>query len=191
MGKGVSACATCDGFFYRNQEVAVVGGGNTAVEEALYLSNLCSKVHLVHRRDTLRAEKILQDRLMERAREGKVVLHWHATLDEVLGDDTGVTGIQIRSTLDESNTEQVPLSGVFIAIGHKPNTDLFIGQLDMSGGYLEVHSGTQGRATHTSTEGVFAAGDVADHIYRQAITSAGFGCMAALDAEKYLDGLDS
>ena len=128
---------------------------------------------------------------MERAREGKVVLHWHATLDEVLGDDTGVTGIQIRSTLDESNTEQVPLSGVFIAIGHKPNTDLFIGQLDMSGGYLEVHSGTQGQATHTSTEGVFAAGDVADHIYRQAITSAGFGCMAALDAEKYLDGLDS
>ena len=191
MGKGVSACATCDGFFYRNQEVAVVGGGNTAVEEALYLSNLCHKVHLVHRRDSLRAEKILQDRLMQRASEGKVVLHWHFTLDEVLGDESGVTGIQIRSTLDESSTEQLALSGVFIAIGHKPNTDLFIGQLNMSGGYLEVHSGTQGQATHTSTEGVFAAGDVADHIYRQAITSAGFGCMAALDAEKYLDGLNT
>ena len=191
MGKGVSACATCDGFFYRNQEVAVVGGGNTAVEEALYLSNLCSTVHLVHRRDSLRAEKILQDRLMERASAGKVVLHWHSTLDEVLGDETGVTGIQIRSTLDKFSAEQVTLSGVFIAIGHKPNTDLFIGQLDMSGGYIKVHSGTEGQATHTSTEGVFAAGDVADHIYRQAITSAGFGCMAALDAEKYLDGLDT
>ena len=191
MGKGVSACATCDGFFYRNQEVAVVGGGNTAVEEALYLSNLCSKVHLIHRRDSLRAEKILQDRLMERAREGKVALHWHCTLDEVLGDDTGVTGIQTRSTLNEANTEQIPLAGVFIAIGHKPNTDLFKGQLDMAGGYLEVHSGTQGQATHTSVDGVFAAGDVADHIYRQAITSAGFGCMAALDAEKYLDALDA
>ena len=191
MGKGVSACATCDGFFYRNQEVAVVGGGNTAVEEALYLSNLCSKVHLIHRRDSLRAEKILQDRLMERAREGKVALHWHCTLDEVLGDDTGVTGIQTRSTLNEADTEQIPLAGVFIAIGHKPNTDLFKGQLDMAGGYLEVHSGTQGQATHTSVDGVFAAGDVADHIYRQAITSAGFGCMAALDAEKYLDALDA
>lgn len=191
MGKGVSACATCDGFFYRNQEVAVVGGGNTAVEEALYLSNLCSKVHLIHRRDSLRAEKILQDRLMERAREGKVALHWHCTLDEVLGDDTGVTGIQTRSTLNEADTEHIPLAGVFIAIGHKPNTDLFKGQLDMAGGYLEVHSGTQGQATHTSVDGVFAAGDVADHIYRQAITSAGFGCMAALDAEKYLDALDA
>ena len=168
-----------------------MGGGNTAVEEALYLSNLCSTVHLVHRRDSLRAEKILQDRLMERASAGKVVLHWHSTLDEVLGDETGVTGIQIRSTLDKFSAEQVTLSGVFIAIGHKPNTDLFIGQLDMSGGYIKVHSGTEGQATHTSTEGVFAAGDVADHIYRQAITSAGFGCMAALDAEKYLDGLDT
>ena len=191
MGKGVSACATCDGFFYRNQEVAVVGGGNTAVEEALYLSNLCSKVHLIHRRDSLRAEKILQDRLMERAREGKVAMHWHCALDEVLGDDTGVTGIRTRSTLNEADTEQIPLAGVFIAIGHKPNTDLFKGQLDMAGGYLEVHSGTQGQATHTSVDGVFAAGDVADHIYRQAITSAGFGCMAALDAEKYLDALDA
>ena len=191
MGKGVSACATCDGFFYRNQEVAVVGGGNTAVEEALYLSNLCSKVHLIHRRDSLRAEKILQDRLMERAREGKVALHWHCRLDEVLGDDTGVTGVRTRSTLNEADTEQIPLAGVFIAIGHKPNTDLFKGQLDMAGGYLEVHSGTQGQATHTSVDGVFAAGDVADHIYRQAITSAGFGCMAALDAEKYLDALDA
>lgn len=191
MGKGVSACATCDGFFYRNQEVAVVGGGNTAVEEALYLSNICSKVHLIHRRDSLRAEKILQDRLMERAREGKVALHWHCTLDEVLGDDTGVTGIHTRSTLNEADTEQIPVAGVFIAIGHKPNTDLFKGQLNMAGGYLEVHSGTQGQATHTSVDGVFAAGDVADHIYRQAITSAGFGCMAALDAEKYLDALDA
>ncbi len=188
MGKGVSACATCDGFFYRNQEVAVVGGGNTAVEEALYLSNLCSKVHLIHRRDSLRAEKILQGRLMKRADEGKIVLHWHRTLDEVLGDDRGVTGIQIRSALDESTLEQIDLSGVFIAIGHKPNTDLFVDQLAMSGGYLIVHSGTEGGSTHTSVAGVFAAGDVADHVYRQAITSAGFGCMAALDAEKYLDG---
>ena len=190
MGKGVSACATCDGFFYRNQEVAVVGGGNTAVEEALYRSNLCAKVHLVHRRDTLRAEKILQDRLMQRAEEGKVVLHWHRTLDEVLGDDSGVTGVRIRSTLEQSETDEINLSGVFIAIGHKPNTDLFQGQLDMNGGHLVVHSGTEGQATHTSCSGVFAAGDVADHIYRQAITSAGFGCMAALDAEKFLDGLD-
>ena len=190
MGKGVSACATCDGFFYRNQEVAVVGGGNTAVEEALYLSNLCSKVHLIHRRDSLRAEKILQDRLMRRVDEGKVELHWHRTLEEVLGDESGVTGIQIQSTMEDSKQEQVDLSGVFIAIGHKPNTDLFAGQLDMQGGYLTVHSGTEGHATHTSMAGVFAAGDVADHIYRQAITSAGFGCMAALDAEKYLDGLE-
>ena len=189
MGKGVSACATCDGFFYRNQEVAVVGGGNTAVEEALYLSNLCSTVHLIHRRDSLRAEKILQDRLMQRVSEGKVTLHWHTTLDEVLGDDSGVTGIRIKSTLEGEATRSLDLSGVFIAIGHKPNTDLFIDQLAMRGGYLTVHSGTEGEATHTSLPGVFAAGDVADHIYRQAITSAGFGCMAALDAEKYLDGL--
>lgn len=191
MGKGVSACATCDGFFYRNQEVAVVGGGNTAVEEALYLSNICSKVHLIHRRDSLRAEKILQDRLMQRASEGKVVLHWHTTLDEVLGDETGVTGIRIKSTLEGEAMHSLDLSGVFIAIGHKPNTDLFAEQLAMQGGYLTVHSGTDGAATHTSQAGVFAAGDVADHIYRQAITSAGFGCMAALDAEKYLDGLGS
>jgi thioredoxin reductase (NADPH) len=191
MGRGVSACATCDGFFYRNQEVAVVGGGNTAVEEALYLSNLCSTVHLIHRRDSLRAEKILQDRLMQRASEGKVVLHWHTTLDEVLGDETGVTGIRIKSTLEGEATRSLDLSGVFIAIGHKPNTDLFVDQLAMQGGYLTVHSGTEGTATHTSLPGVFAAGDVADHIYRQAITSAGFGCMAALDAEKYLDGLSS
>jgi len=191
MGRGVSACATCDGFFYRNQEVAVVGGGNTAVEEALYLSNLCSTVHLIHRRDSLRAEKILQDRLMQRASEGKVVLHWHTTLDEVLGDETGVTGIRIKSTLEGEATRSLDLSGVFIAIGHKPNTDLFVDQLAMQGGYLTVHSGTEGAATHTSLPGVFAAGDVADHIYRQAITSAGFGCMAALDAEKYLDGLGS
>ena len=190
MGKGVSACATCDGFFYRNQEVAVVGGGNTAVEEALYLSNLCSRGHLVHRRDSLRAEKILQDRLMQRVEEGKIITHWHRTLDEVLGDDTGVTGIRIRSTLAPDDYDSITLSGVFIAIGHKPNTDLFIDQLDMEGGYLTVHSGTEGSATHTSLQGVFAAGDVADHIYRQAITSAGFGCMAALDAEKYLDGLN-
>ncbi|MDA7595643.1 thioredoxin-disulfide reductase [Luminiphilus sp.] len=191
MGKGVSACATCDGFFYRNQEVAVVGGGNTAVEEALYLSNICSKVHLIHRRDSLRAEKILQDRLMQRASEGKVILHWHTTLDEVLGDETGVTGIRIKSTLEGEAMHSLDLSGVFIAIGHKPNTDLFAEQLAMQGGYLTVHSGTDGAATHTSQAGVFAAGDVADHIYRQAITSAGFGCMAALDAEKYLDGLSS
>jgi len=189
MGKGVSACATCDGFFYRNQEVAVVGGGNTAVEEALYLSNLCSKVHLIHRRDSLRAEKILQDRLMHRVSEGKIETHWHRTLDEVLGDETGVNGIRIRSTKEPDECESLPVSGVFIAIGHKPNTDLFAGQLEMVGGYLTVHSGTEGGATHTSVGGVFAAGDVADHIYRQAITSAGFGCMAALDAEKYLDGL--
>ena len=190
MGKGVSACATCDGFFYRNQEVAVVGGGNTAVEEALYLSNLCSTVHLVHRRDSLRAEKILQDRLMQRVAEGKVVLHWHHTLDEVLGDDTGVTGMQIRSTTDPTQAHSIPLSGVFIAIGHKPNTHLFAEQLDMVGGYITIRSGTEGAATHTSVDGVFAAGDVADHVYRQAITSAGFGCMAALDAEKYLDAQD-
>lgn len=188
MGKGVSACATCDGFFYRNQDVAVIGGGNTAVEEALYLSNLCRTVHLVHRRDALRSEKILQDRLMRRVDEGKVVLHWHRELEEVLGDGSGVTGVRLKSSQADSDKEEIPLSGVFIAIGHKPNTDLFQGQLEMVGGYLTVRSGAQGGATETSVEGVFAAGDVADHVYRQAITSAGFGCMAALDAEKYLDG---
>lgn len=188
MGKGVSACATCDGFFYRNKDVAVVGGGNTAVEEALYLANLCRTVHLVHRRDTLRAEKVLQDRLFARAAEGKVVLHWHRTLDEVIGDDKGVTGIRIKDTASAS-TESLTLDGVFIAIGHKPNTGIFEGQLAMEGGYITIKSGVEGEATATSVPGVFAAGDVADHVYRQAITSAGFGCMAALDAEKYLDGL--
>lgn len=188
MGKGVSACATCDGFFYRNKDVAVVGGGNTAVEEALYLANLCRTVHLVHRRDTLRAEKVLQDRLFARATEGKVNLHWHRTLYEVIGDDKGVTGIRIKDTASES-TESLTLDGVFIAIGHKPNTGLFEGQLAMEGGYITIKSGVAGEATATSVPGVFAAGDVADHVYRQAITSAGFGCMAALDAEKYLDGL--
>ena len=188
MGKGVSACATCDGFFYRNKEVAVVGGGNTAVEEALYLSNLCSKVHLIHRRDSLRSEKVLQDRLFAKADEGKVVLHWHRTLEEVLGDNMGVTGLRIADT-QSSATEELALAGVFIAIGHKPNTQMFEGQLEMAGGYIKIRSGTEGEATCTSIPGVFAAGDVADHIYRQAITSAGFGCMAALDAEKYLDAL--
>ena len=189
MGKGVSACATCDGFFYRNKEVAVIGGGNTAVEEALYLSNLCSKVHLVHRRDTLRSEKVLQDRLLAKADEGKIVLHWHRTLEEVLGDASGVTGIRIASTQGEPGIE-IPLAGVFIAIGHKPNTQIFDGQLAMEGGYISIKSGLNGEATLTSVEGVYAAGDVADHVYRQAITSAGFGCMAALDAEKYLDALN-
>ncbi|EHQ57283.1 thioredoxin-disulfide reductase [gamma proteobacterium HIMB55] len=186
MGKGVSACATCDGFFYRNKEVVVVGGGNTAVEEALYLSNLCSKVHLVHRRDELRAEKVLQDRLFSRAEEGRITLNWHRQLDEVLGDDTGVTGVRLASAKGEEPLE-IAVDGVFIAIGHKPNTDMFVGQLDMNDGYIKTASGLDGNATLTSVEGVFAAGDVSDHIYRQAITSAGFGCMAALDAEKYLD----
>ena len=186
MGKGVSACATCDGFFYRNQEVAVVGGGNTAVEEALYLSNLCSKVHLVHRRDQLRAEKVLQERLFAREREGRISINWNHQLDEVLGDDMGVTGMRIKSTTDGA-LRDIELAGVFIAIGHKPNTDMFAGQLAMNDGYINIVSGSAGNATQTSIEGVFAAGDVADHIYRQAITSAGFGCMAALDAEKYLD----
>jgi thioredoxin reductase (NADPH) len=190
-GRGVSACATCDGFFYRGKDVAVIGGGNTAVEEALYLSNLASKVTLVHRRDALRAEKILQDRLFERAKEGKVDLQWDHVLDEVLGDDTGVTGIRIRSTTDESQTEDIDLAGVFIAIGHSPNTGLFDGQLDMRNGYIVVKSGIDGDATATSVPGVFAAGDVADHVYRQAITSAGAGCMAALDAEKYLDAMEA
>jgi len=187
-GKGVSACATCDGFFYRNQKVAVIGGGNTAVEEALYLSNIASEVVLVHRRDALRSEKILQDRLFAREKEGKIKIMWDHTLDEVLGDDTGVTGMRIRSVKDDT-TSDVDLSGVFIAIGHKPNTDIFAGQLAMKGGYIKIYSGTGGNATSTSAEGVFAAGDVSDHIYRQAVTSAGFGCMAALDAEKYLDNL--
>ena len=186
MGKGVSACATCDGFFYRNKEVVVVGGGNTAVEEALYLSNLCSKVHLVHRRDELRAEKVLQDRLFSRAEEGRITLNWHRQLDEVLGDETGVTGVRLASAKSEEPVE-IAVDGVFIAIGHKPNTDMFVGQLDMNDGYIKTASGLDGNATLTSVEGVFAAGDVSDHIYRQAITSAGFGCMAALDAEKYLD----
>jgi thioredoxin reductase (NADPH) len=187
-GKGVSACATCDGFFYRDQQVAVIGGGNTAVEEALYLSNIASEVVLVHRRDALRAEKILQDRLFAREREGKVRIMWDHTLEEILGDDSGVTGMRIKSVKDDSTTD-LDLSGVFIAIGHKPNTDMFAGKLDMEGGYLTIHSGTDGNATATSVPGVFAAGDVADHVYRQAVTSAGFGCMAALDAEKYLDAL--
>ena len=186
MGKGVSACATCDGFFYRNKEVVVVGGGNTAVEEALYLSNLCSKVHLVHRRDELRAEKVLQDRLFSRAEEGRITLNCHRQLDEVLGDDTAVTGVRLASAKGEEPVE-IAVDGVFIAIGHKPNTDMFVGQLDMNDGYIKTASGLDGNATLTSVEGVFAAGDVSDHIYRQAITSAGFGCMAALDAEKYLD----
>jgi len=190
MGKGVSACATCDGFFYRNQRVAVIGGGNTAVEEALYLANIASEVVLVHRRDSLRAEKVLQDRLFAREAEGKVTFMWDHTLDEVLGDDSGVNGMRVKSTKDDSLTE-VDVAGVFIAIGHKPNTDMFQNQLDMHNGYIVIRSGLEGNATATSSPGVFAAGDVGDHIYRQAVTSAGFGCMAALDAEKYLDSLAS
>ncbi|MCP8465875.1 thioredoxin-disulfide reductase [Pseudomonas sp. ZM23] len=186
MGKGVSACATCDGFFYRNQVVCVVGGGNTAVEEALYLSNIAKEVHLIHRRDKLRSEKILQDKLFEKARNGNVRLHWNTTLDEVLGDDMGVVGVRLKDT-ESGETRQLDLAGVFIAIGHKPNTDLFKGQLEMNDGYLKIKGGAEGNATLTSIEGVFAAGDVADHVYRQAITSAGAGCMAALDAEKFLD----
>jgi thioredoxin reductase (NADPH) len=189
-GRGVSACATCDGFFYRGQEVAVIGGGNTAVEEALYLTNIASKVTLVHRRDRLRAEKILIDRVMERAAAGKLELVWNHTLDEVLGDASGVTGVRLKAT-DGASTDQRAVSGVFIAIGHTPNTEIFAGQMDMRGGYLNVHGGSDGNATATSVPGVFAAGDVADHVYRQAITSAGSGCMAALDAERYLDGLES
>ncbi|MDN5515988.1 MAG: thioredoxin-disulfide reductase [Pseudomonas sp.] len=186
-GKGVSACATCDGFFYRNQVVAVIGGGNTAVEEALYLSNIAKEVHLVHRRDKLRSEKILQDKLFDKVENGNMRLHWNHTLDEVLGDQTGVTGVRLKSTADGSSKE-LALAGVFIAIGHKPNTELFVGQLDMHDGYLKIKGGSEGNATATSIEGVFAAGDVADHVYRQAITSAGAGCMAALDVEKFLDG---
>ncbi len=188
MGRGVSACATCDGFFYRDQKVVVVGGGNTAVEEALYLSNIAAEVTLVHRRDSLRSEKILQDKLFEKAKNGNVKLLWNHTLDEVLGDDSGVTGIRVKSTQDDS-TQELDVQGVFIAIGHKPNTDIFQGQLEMKDGYIVVKSGLEGGVTHTSVAGVYAAGDVSDHIYRQAITSAGSGCMAALDAEKYLDDL--
>ena len=189
-GRGVSACATCDGFFYRGKPVAVIGGGNTAVEEALYLSNIASKVTVVHRRDELRAEKILQDHLFEKERDGNVEIRWDSTLDEVLGDDAGVTGMRIRSTKDEAETTDIDLDGVFIAIGHKPNTSLFDGQLEMKNGYITVKSGIAGDATATSVAGVFAAGDVADQVYRQAITSAGAGCMAALDAEKFIDALE-
>ncbi|EGR1092133.1 thioredoxin-disulfide reductase [Vibrio cholerae] len=185
-GRGVSACATCDGFFYRNQKVAVVGGGNTAVEEALYLSNIASEVHLIHRRDSFRSEKILIDRLMDKVANGNIVLHTHRTLDEVLGDEMGVTGVRLKDTQSDM-TENLDVMGVFIAIGHQPNSQIFEGQLEMKNGYIVVKSGLEGNATQTSIEGVFAAGDVMDHNYRQAITSAGTGCMAALDAERYLD----
>ena len=185
-GRGVSACATCDGFFYKDQDVAVIGGGNTAVEEALYLSNIARKVYLVHRRDTLRAEKIMQDKLFAKVAAGKIETVWHHTVDEVLGTDAGVTGMRLKSMLDDS-TREVAVQGFFVAIGHSPNTSLFDGQLDMRNGYLKIQTGLEGNATQTSTPGVFAAGDVADQVYRQAITSAGFGCMAALDAEKFLD----
>ena len=185
-GKGVSACATCDGFFYRNKKVAVIGGGNTAVEEALYLSNIASEVHLVHRRDALRSEKILQDHLFEKAENGNIKIHWNNTLDEVVGDNMGVTGIKIKSTQDDSITD-LELDGVFIAIGHKPNTGIFDSQVEMNNGYIVVQSGLNGNATATSVEGVYAAGDVADQVYKQAVTSAAAGCMAALDAEKFLD----
>ncbi len=185
-GKGVSACATCDGFFYRNQKVAVIGGGNTAVEEALYLSNIASEVVLVHRRDALRSEKILQDQIMEKAKNGNITIMWDHVLDEVLGDNMGVTGMRVKN-VKTGETTDVELMGIFIAIGHSPNTKIFEGQLEMNGGYIKVHSGTDGGATATSKPGVFAAGDVMDHVYRQAITSAGTGCMAALDAEKFLD----
>ncbi|EGQ9319997.1 thioredoxin-disulfide reductase [Vibrio cholerae] len=185
-GRGVSACATCDGFFYRNQKVAVVGGGNTAVEEALYLSNIASEVHLIHRRDSFRSEKILIDRLMDKVANGNIVLHTHRTLDDVLGDEMGVTGVRLKDTQSDM-TENLDVMGVFIAIGHQPNSQIFEGQLEMKNGYIVVKSGLEGNATQTSIEGVFAAGDVMDHNYRQAITSAGTGCMAALDAERYLD----
>jgi thioredoxin reductase (NADPH) len=190
-GRGVSACATCDGFFFRGQEIAVIGGGNTAVEEAMYLSNIASKVTLVHRRDALRAEKILQDHLFQKEKEGKVEILWDHVVDEILGDDSGVTGLRVRSTKDETQTTDLALSGVFIAIGHSPNTSLFAGQLDMKNGYITVKAGLTGNATATSVPGVFAAGDVADQVYRQAVTSAGAGCMAALDAEKHLDELEA
>jgi thioredoxin reductase (NADPH) len=189
-GRGVSACATCDGFFYKNKRVAVIGGGNTAVEEALYLSNIASHVTVIHRRDKFRSEKILSDKLIERSASGNVTIEWNHTLDEVLGDNTGVTGIRIKQ-VEDGTTRDLPLEGVFIAIGHSPNTGLFEGQLEMRNGYLQIRSGTEGQATATSIPGVFAAGDVADSIYRQAITSAGSGCMAALDADKYLDSLAS
>lgn len=189
-GKGVSACATCDGFFYRDQPVAVVGGGNTAVEEALYLSNIASKVYLVHRRDALRSEKILQDRLFEKAKNGNIELVWDHVVDEVLGDDAGVNALRVKSVKD-GNTQTLDVQGVFIAIGHKPNTQIFEGQLEMEHGYITVESGQQGNATQTSVEGVFASGDVMDHVYRQAITSAGTGCMAALDAERFLDAQET
>ena len=188
-GRGISACATCDGFFYRNKPVAVIGGGNTAVEEALYLSNLASKVTLVHRREKLRAEKILQDKLFEKEKNNNVEIFWNSTLDEVLGNDSGVTGMRVRNTIDKDRTHEISLDGIFIAIGHKPNTDLFKDQLEIKNGYILVKSGSQGDATATSISGVFAAGDVTDSIYRQAITSAGTGCMAALDAEKYIETL--
>lgn len=187
-GRGVSACATCDGFFYRNQKVAVIGGGNTAVEEALYLSNIASEVHLIHRRDSFRAEKILINRLMDKVENGNIILHTDRTLDEVLGDDMGVTGVRIKD-VNTGTTEDLEVMGAFIAIGHQPNTQIFEGQLEMKDGYIVVKSGLEGNATQTSIEGVFAAGDVMDHNYRQAITSAGTGCMAALDAERFLDAL--
>ena len=190
-GRGVSACATCDGFFFRNQKVAVIGGGNTAVEEALYLSNIASHVTLVHRRDKLRSEKILQDHLFAKEKEGKVTLLWNHAVDEVLGDETGVTGLRVVSTADPKAKQDIELTGVFVAVGHAPNTQLFQGQLELNNGYLVVKSGTNGMATACSVPGVFAAGDVADHVYRQAITSAGTGCMAALDADKYLDQVDA
>lgn len=188
-GRGVSACATCDGFFYKKQTVCVIGGGNTAVEEALYLSNIAKEVILIHRRDTLRSEKILQDKLLEKAKNGNVRIEWNHTLEEILGDDSGVTGVRIKST-ETGEEQQLDTAGVFIAIGHKPNTDLFTDQLEMNNGYLQIKSGLEGGVTATSIPGIFAAGDVTDQIYRQAITSAGFGCMAALDAEKYLDDLN-
>lgn len=189
QGRGVSACATCDGFFYKNQDVAVIGGGNTAVEEALYLSNIARHVTVVHRRDKFRAEKIMQDKLFERERQGKVKIVWNANLDEVLGDKSGVTGMRVRH--NDGRTQDVALSGIFVAIGHKPNTDIFEGQLQMEGGYIVTQTGRQGNATQTSIPGVFAAGDVQDHVYRQAVTSAGTGCMAALDAERFLDSLSA
>ncbi|WP_299073019.1 thioredoxin-disulfide reductase [uncultured Paraglaciecola sp.] len=185
-GRGVSACATCDGFFYRNQKVAVVGGGNTAVEEALYLSNIADEVHVIHRRDSFRSEKILADKLLDKAENGNVTIRWNSELDEVLGDDMGVTGMRIKNR-ETGETEELDLEGIFVAIGHSPNTGIFEGQLEMKDGYIVVQSGLHGNATQTSVEGVFAAGDVSDHIYRQAITSAGTGCMAALDAERFLD----
>jgi thioredoxin reductase (NADPH) len=185
-GRGVSACATCDGFFFREQEVAVIGGGNTAVEEALYLSNICSKVYLVHRRDKLRAEKIMQDKLFEKAAAGKIELIWNHTVDEVLGDNSGVNGVRVKD-INTGATREIAVNGFFVAIGHQPNTGIFDGQLDMHDGYIKIRSGLGGMATMTSVQGVFAAGDVADHVYRQAVTSAGFGCMAALDAERWLD----